>query len=50
MCAPLFCPDVVGDVLDVPGDWEAQGMITLGYPAQTREKERVALDTRVQWR
>ena len=33
MCAPLFAPDVVRDVLDLPPDWEAQVMITLGYPA-----------------
>ena len=33
MCAPLFCPDVVRDALDLPNDWEAQALITIGYPA-----------------
>ena len=32
MCAPLFCPDVVRDALSLPGDWEAQALITIGYP------------------
>lgn len=50
MCAPLFCPDVVREALSVPEDWQAQGMITLGYPAQEREKTRAPMDTRVQWR
>lgn len=33
VCAPLFCPDVVGQELDLPEDWQPQGLITLGYPA-----------------
>jgi F420 biosynthesis protein FbiB-like protein len=33
LCAPLFCADVVRDALALPTHWEAQGMITLGYPA-----------------
>ena len=33
MCAPLFCPDVVREVLQLPNDWEAQALITIGYPA-----------------
>ncbi len=40
MCAPLFAPDIVTAVLDLPQDWEPQGMLTLGYPAQEREKTR----------
>lgn len=35
LCAPMFCADTVRDVLGVPGHWEPQGMITLGYPAAT---------------
>ena len=33
LCAPLFCPDTVRAALDLPDDWEAQALITLGYPA-----------------
>lgn len=33
VCAPLFCPDTVGEVLALPADWQPQGMVTLGYPA-----------------
>ncbi len=50
MCAPLFVPDVVGDALELPDDWEAQGMITMGYPAQRRERTREPLEKRVVWR
>lgn len=33
MCAPLFCPDMVRVALDLPSQWEPQGLVTLGYPA-----------------
>lgn len=33
MCAPLFAPEAVRDALNLPPDWEAQALITLGYPA-----------------
>ncbi len=50
MCAPLFCPDVPIAVLDLPTDWEAQALITVGYPAETKEKTRFGVETRVIWR
>ncbi len=33
MCAPLFCPDVVAQALALPAEWQAQALVTLGYPA-----------------
>jgi F420 biosynthesis protein FbiB-like protein len=50
MCAPLFCPDVVRDVVQLPGDWQPQALITLGYAAETREKTRRPLEMSVLWR
>lgn len=49
MCAPLFCPNVVRDVLDLPADWEAQGLITLGYAAEQRTRERAPLEAFIRW-
>jgi len=49
MCAPLFCPDVVRAELSLPDDWIAQGLLTVGYPAETRQKDREPLETRVVW-
>jgi F420 biosynthesis protein FbiB-like protein len=37
ICAPLYCPDAVREVLSLPADWEPQALVTLGYPAETRE-------------
>jgi coenzyme F420-0:L-glutamate ligase/coenzyme F420-1:gamma-L-glutamate ligase len=34
MCAPLFCPDTVIAALALPSDWEPQGIVTLGWPAE----------------
>jgi len=50
MCAPLFCPDVVQAALDLPEDWQPQALLTIGYPAETREKTRAPLETKVIWR
>ena len=48
MCAPLFCPDTVREVLVLPGDWEAQALITVGVPAdegKSRGRESVSART-----
>jgi F420 biosynthesis protein FbiB-like protein len=49
VCAPLFVPALVRDTLELPEDWEPQGLITLGYAAQEREKTRVSMGTRVRF-
>ena len=47
MCAPLFVPDVVRDALALPNDWDAQMMITLGYPADANaRKPKMRVDFR----
>ena len=40
MAAPLYCPDVVRAVLQLPDDWEAQALITIGYPADAGQAQR----------
>jgi coenzyme F420-0:L-glutamate ligase / coenzyme F420-1:gamma-L-glutamate ligase len=50
MCAPLFCPDVVCEALQLPADWQPQALITLGYPSVTRQSTRHPQETRVLWR
>jgi F420 biosynthesis protein FbiB-like protein len=41
MCAPLFCPETVCAVLDLPCDWQPQAIVTLGYAAsQARPRPR----------
>ncbi len=40
MCAPLFSPEVVRKTLNLPAHWQPQGLITLGYPDEQRQKER----------
>lgn len=50
VCAPLFCPDVVRETLALPADWQPQGLITLGYPAEEKQKTRHSLESRVLYR
>ncbi len=50
ICAPLFCQDLVASVLDLPADWRPQGMITLGYPAQNRQRSREPWEAKTLWR
>lgn len=40
LCAPLFVPELVQQTLSVPEDWEAQGLLTMGWPAEERSKTR----------
>ncbi len=49
MCAPLFCPEIVAAALQLPEDWQSQALLTLGYPAQAKEKTRHPLDSMVKW-
>lgn len=50
MCAPLFCPGVVREGLALPDDWQPQGLITIGFPAEIKEKTRHPVGTRVLYR
>ncbi|WP_420642520.1 nitroreductase family protein [Candidatus Leptofilum sp.] len=49
LCAPLFVPQLVQETLKLPDDWEPQGMLTLGWPAQEKEKSRAPWPSRVQF-
>jgi len=50
MCAPLFAPTLVSDVLQLPAAWTPQALITVGYPAEEKTKERAPVAERVLWR
>jgi F420 biosynthesis protein FbiB-like protein len=50
ICAPLFVPDLVRDVLDLPEHWQPQAILTVGYAAEQKEKERAPLAAQVLWR
>ena len=50
MCAPLFAPELVREMLGLPETWQPQALITLGYAAEERESERAPLAERVVWR
>jgi len=40
LCAPLFVPELARTILSLPADWEPQGLLTLGWPAEKKEKSR----------
>ena len=45
ICAPLFAPDVVRQVLELPEYWDPQGLVVLGWPAESPpERERMPLE------
>jgi len=45
ICAPLFAPEVVRQVLELPEDWDPQGLVVLGWPAESPpERERMPLE------
>lgn len=50
MCAPLFCQDLVASALDLPADWRPQGLITLGYPTENRQRSRETWKAKTVWR
>lgn len=50
MCAPLFCGDVVRSVLNLSTDWQPQALLTFGFPAEEKHKQRAPLTTRVVYR
>ena len=44
ICGPIFCAPTVQRALDLPVEWEPQGLITLGHPADTgRDRPRKPL-------
>jgi F420 biosynthesis protein FbiB-like protein len=50
MCAPLFCPDVVIESLQLPPQWRAQMLVTIGEPAAPGKKRpRLPLNEIAQW-
>lgn len=44
LCAPLFVPNLVRETLGLPPDWEPQGLMTCGWPAEEKHKTRKPLD------
>jgi coenzyme F420-0:L-glutamate ligase/coenzyme F420-1:gamma-L-glutamate ligase len=49
LCAPLFVPTLVQKTLKLPDDWEPLGVITLGEAAETKEKTRLPVASRVKF-
>ena len=50
MCAPLFAPQRVQAVLNLPETWLAQGLLLIGYPEQEpRARQRKPLEEICRW-
>ncbi|VAW43076.1 hypothetical protein MNBD_CHLOROFLEXI01-3763 [hydrothermal vent metagenome] len=49
LCAPLFVPNLVQQTLKLPPDWQPQGLLTLGWPAERKIKSRYPWQTHVQF-
>ncbi len=49
MCAPLFVPETVREILALEPDWEPQALVTLGYPAESKLKTRMPLERLVKY-
>ena len=50
ICWPLFAPQETLAALNLPVDWEPQGMVFLGHPAESpAAPERVRLEEIVKW-
>lgn len=49
LCAPLFVPKLVQNTLNLPAEWHPLGLMTLGYPAETRTRTRRPLEDVVLW-
>ncbi|MCB9006560.1 MAG: nitroreductase family protein [Ardenticatenaceae bacterium] len=49
LCAPLFVPKLVQQTLALPPDWEPQGLLTLGWPAEEKVKTRHPWQNQVQF-
>jgi F420 biosynthesis protein FbiB-like protein len=50
LCAPLFVPQLVCEVLDLPQQWRPQAILTVGYAAEQKERDRAPLGSQVVWR
>ncbi|MEA3337160.1 MAG: nitroreductase family protein [Chloroflexota bacterium] len=40
MCAPIFVPDLVQQILDLPETWQPQALLTIGYPPDDRVRHK----------
>ncbi|MFP3852815.1 MAG: nitroreductase family protein [Anaerolineales bacterium] len=51
VCAPLFVPEIVRSELQLPDGWQAEGVIIMGWPAETgHDRGRKPLEEVTLWR